>query len=524
MRRTDSLFQLIKALNRADKRNFKLLTQLTSGDKKYLRLFDSIDKQNEYDEGKLIRQFKGDNIVNQFSVAKNYLYNSILKSLVHFYKGDDADLNYMGMQVKVLMDKNLLPHAQKILRKAKQKAAKQEEFHELMRLYQTERDLLLGMHDFKRFGALIREIQQQELEVQGKIDNLLRFKHLTDRIFQVMTSSQSARAAGDLEAIQGILADEAMVDPDFAQSTRAQILYHNILRNHAHYRGNYDEMVGHAKAVVACFDKQPDLQDSWIHVFISALYNLSHSLYVVREIEASRAVLERMKGIRTRSEKARVSIFQWYYVMTLGHAMNAGEVEEGRSLLEALSKEMSPLKGKLTKSTELMLYFLAAKTCLVAGDFQAGVQWIQQFLNEPRTEIRTDLQCHARLIHLMLQYELGHTEMVRHELNSTYRFLYKKDRLYAVERMLLDSIKKLTAPEPSDNPRHVFRGMREAVLGLKENLYEGPALRLLSLESWIDSKLDGRSFAEVRKRYFRNSMEEGWLKDAEDENTTTSRI
>lgn len=508
MRRTDSLFQLIKALNRADKRNFKLLTQLTSGDKKYIRLFDSIDKQVEYDEAKLIRQFKGDNIVNQFSVAKNYLYNSILKSLVHFYKGDDADLTNLGMQVKVLMDKNLLPHAQKILRKAKQKAAKQEEFHDLMRLLQTERELLLGMHDFKRFGALIREIQDRELEVQSLITNLLRYKHLTDRMFKVITASQSARAEGDREAIQEILSDEAMSSPEFAKTTRARILYHNILRNHSHYLGQYADMVGHAEQVVECFDQHPALQQSWTHVYISSLYNLSHAYYAIRDIESSRTALERMKAVQTRSEKARLSIFQWYYVMTLGHAMNAGEVEEGRRLLESLAKEIGPLKGKLTKSTELVLYFLAAKMCLVAGDYSEGVHWIQQFLNEPRTEIRTDLQCHARLVHLILQYELGNYAVIEHELNSTYRFLYKKDRLYAVERMVLDSIKKLAAVQPEESPRPIFRAMRQSVESLKESLYEGPALRLLSLETWIESKLSSRTFAEARRRYFESSIKD----------------
>lgn len=502
------MFQLIKSLNRADKRNFKLLTQLTSGDKKYLRLFDLIDKQGEYDEAKIRRFFKDDNIVNQFSVAKNYLYNSILKSLVHFYKGNDGDLSQMGMQIRVLMDKNLFPHAQKILRKAKQKAERQEDFQDLARLLQTERELLLGMHDFKRFGVLIREIQEMELEVQAKVSNLLLYQHLTDQMFQVITASQSARKEDDLEAISDILSHEAMQSPERALSMRARVLFHNILRNHCHYLGRYEEVVVHARAVAACFEEAPALQESWTHVYVTALYNLANALYVVRDIEASKKTLQKLRKVDTRSEKAKVSIFQWYFVIALGHAMNAGEVEEGQRLLDELSEEIDQLNGKLTKSTELMLYFLAAKMCLVSGKHAEGIGWIKRFLNEPRTEIRTDLQCHARIIHLILQLEQGNKQLVATEINATYRFLYKKDRLYGVERVALDNLKKLAGPEGAENPRAIFRAMRQQLEALKEDSYEGPALRLLSIESWVDSKLDGRSMAEVRGKYFRESLRE----------------
>ena len=90
MSKSDVLFQLIKSLSRGEKRNFKLLTQLTSGDKKYIQLFDAIDKESDYDESKIIKDLKDDDFTRQFSVAKNYLYNSILKSLAYFYKGQEA--------------------------------------------------------------------------------------------------------------------------------------------------------------------------------------------------------------------------------------------------------------------------------------------------------------------------------------------------------------------------------------------------------------------------------------------------
>lgn len=51
-RSTDILFQLIKSLEKAEKRHFKLYIKRSSGkeDLKIVRLFDAVDKLKEYDE------------------------------------------------------------------------------------------------------------------------------------------------------------------------------------------------------------------------------------------------------------------------------------------------------------------------------------------------------------------------------------------------------------------------------------------------------------------------------------------
>ena len=51
-RSTDILFQLIKSLEKAEKRHFKLYINRSSGkeDLKIVRLFDALDKQKDYDE------------------------------------------------------------------------------------------------------------------------------------------------------------------------------------------------------------------------------------------------------------------------------------------------------------------------------------------------------------------------------------------------------------------------------------------------------------------------------------------
>ncbi len=92
---TDPLFQLIKSLTKAEKRYFKLhVNKQTAGeDTKFLKLFDLIDKQKDYDESKILQKDKSIKS-QQFSNLKAHLYKQILQNLARLNSDEDIRLTY----------------------------------------------------------------------------------------------------------------------------------------------------------------------------------------------------------------------------------------------------------------------------------------------------------------------------------------------------------------------------------------------------------------------------------------------
>ena len=81
-RNTDELFQLIKSLEKSEKRNYKLWVKRISGaeELKIVALFDALDKMDEYNEDLLLQ--KNRHIKKQqLSNMKASLYRQILTSL-----------------------------------------------------------------------------------------------------------------------------------------------------------------------------------------------------------------------------------------------------------------------------------------------------------------------------------------------------------------------------------------------------------------------------------------------------------
>lgn len=86
---SDQLFQLVKSLTKAEKRNFTFYTSRIqdSDSLKYMQLFDMIDKQKDVNDNLILGKLKGVD-KNQYSNLKRHLYKQLMMSLrmIHIQK------------------------------------------------------------------------------------------------------------------------------------------------------------------------------------------------------------------------------------------------------------------------------------------------------------------------------------------------------------------------------------------------------------------------------------------------------
>merc|ERR1711974_480393 len=90
---------LIKSLTKSEKRFFKLSSSLQSGEKNYLKIFDAIEEQSEYNEEDIKEQFKNERFIKHFPSEKNHLYKLILKSL-RSYHSDTSSSSILKQEIK----------------------------------------------------------------------------------------------------------------------------------------------------------------------------------------------------------------------------------------------------------------------------------------------------------------------------------------------------------------------------------------------------------------------------------------
>src|SRR5258708_1653540 len=90
---SDQLHKLIWSLSGAEIRYFKIFSSrhYDANDTNYVKLFDAIASQKEYNEKKILEKFKKEKFIKKFSIAKARLYSSILRMLDIFHSRSSVD-------------------------------------------------------------------------------------------------------------------------------------------------------------------------------------------------------------------------------------------------------------------------------------------------------------------------------------------------------------------------------------------------------------------------------------------------
>ena len=141
---SDQLFQLVKSLTKAEKRNFTFYsTRIQEADSlKYIQLFELMDKQKELNDHQILTKLKGVDKV-QYSNLKRHLYKQLMTSLrmIHIQKKTDIQVREYLDFVDILYGKGLYLQSLKILDKAKILADKSNNDLLYLAILETEKNI-----------------------------------------------------------------------------------------------------------------------------------------------------------------------------------------------------------------------------------------------------------------------------------------------------------------------------------------------------------------------------------------------
>lgn len=496
---SEDLFRLIRSLSKGEKRNFKLLAGLLAGekDKKYIELFDVIDRQDTYDEGRVLRQTK-DLYGGQLAVGKHYLFKLILKSLVYYRNNPGADLNNYLEQVKVLAEKDLYPQAHKFLRKGLQEARVIEDFSAHYTLLRMQLDMVLRTQNEKNLAQSIKEIEAESTEVIAKMVNLDAFKGLNNRAFLLTQTRSVASGEVDRAALDALQQHDLMADIAEAHSVRARIEFHILNRKFSSLKGNLEEAILHSERLLALFDENPVLKEELIRLYFAELANVCTYLLRLGRIPDAFAKMDEFRQFRLTYPKARVDFFQLYYVMLIAAAVHTGQPERALALEMEMEEEWTAVEGKIPKAHEMWLRYLLAYAHFMSDKHKTALRWVNKLLAEPRSDLRIDIQANARLLNLMIHYNLGNYTVVESEVVSAKRFMEKYDQLQEYEKQALRCLKALAIAANGPNAKSVTASWHAKLFNL-ETQSTSPATRMLDIVEWLHGMVAQRSMADLRK-------------------------
>ena len=500
---SNKLFKLIKSLSASEKRYFQLYANNgIEKSHKYIQLFDAIEVQTEFNDDDLKKVIYQNEPIEsrKYSELKAYLYDLILKSLQKYDEKSSLDfrLKNLLLNIRVLFKRGHYEECKDIIYKANKLANKYEDFSVLLELLAWEKKIAYTQSNIVFLDREFDRIDRHEKNYLSQLRNISDYQHIFFKIMLSIRKENLLRNQEQKLALKKLLDDELMISIDKAQSFKASVLYLRIYGLYYYSILEYQKFYTTSKQLLELIESKPVLLKENVTEHISALSNSILSCGVLDRYEEVSIGLKKLREIKTKTlEDERIIHFQ-YYSMSFSLCIAIGNFEQGLFLLQEQQKELKKFEARLFESGSF--YFSYFYIHFGVGNYDKALEYLNEWLSLPRSAERQDLQSLARILNLIVHYEMNNTLLLEYLLRSSYRYLRNRNRAYEIERKVLGFIKDSIKIQGKKELKTAFIQLKESIDEVADHPSENAMLRYFNFTAWIDSKIEEKSFGEIIKR------------------------
>lgn len=503
---SESLHRLIKSLSKSEKRYFNLYSSRhTLGEKNNnLILFEAIDKQDEYNEEALLKQFKKETFINKFSITKARLYDLILDSLTAFHANSsiDATLKRDLHCAEILYKKTLYDQCAKLLTSAKKIAHKYERHSSLLEINLWEKRLMeQNNYEGKSDEAILKVLEEDDL-ISEKIKNFNDYWNIKSRFFIILNKQGKVRNSEALERFKKIIDNTLLNSEEKALSIETKYLYFHIYSAYYFGIGDYEKSYVNLIKNVELIETHPDIFKEEPNIYFSVLTN---AIYIGHQLKKYDEVFSNLKKMRSsikavdtsKNEDLAVRMFSSANSIELTIYLQMGEFDKAVSLVPIIEEGLKKYEDKISKVKLAYFYFSVAAVYFGAEKYSLALKWINKIINSPDVEESEDIYCFAQIISLIIHIELKHDDFIPHAFKSTYKYLNTRNRVYKFENVFLEFIGKVLKTTKREEQIAYYKSLKEALIKLKSDSFERAAFEYFDFISWAESKIERVSFRTI---------------------------
>jgi len=506
---TDPLFQLIKTLSKGEKRNFKLYVSRNSGSEnlKIVQLFDALDKMNEYDEHILLAKNK-ELKKQQLSNSKAYLYRQILVSLRLLQNSNAANIDLILHEQldfsKILYHKGLYIQSLKLLDKVKESARNQHQLIFQLKANYVEKQIE-SLHITRSLANRAEELSKESNSISQHLYLVGKLSNLALELYSWYIKHGHAKDDNEAHALR-LFFETNLPEYNMDDLVFYEKLY--LYQSYCWYGFILQDLLSYYRYTqkwVMLFEDNPSMKMVETSQYIRGMHNLLSANFNLNNYSTFSEYLTIFEDFAhsetgNLNNNAQIQTFIYLYIAKINKHFLEGSFDEGIKLVPYIEEKLADYALQLDRHRVLVFYYKIACLYFGSGDYGTSIQYLHRIINL-KADLRADLQCYARLLHLIAHFELGNYDILEHLIKSVYRFMANMKNLTTVEEEIFRFIRKSFS---LSNTKIIpaFRTLKEKLEKLQSKPMETRSFMYLDLISWLESKIDGKSVQEIRKEKF----------------------
>jgi hypothetical protein len=179
-----------------------------------------------------------------------------------------------------------------------------------------------------------------------------------------------------------------------------------------------------------------------------------------------------------------------------------GAFEEGVQEIELIPKNVQAGDRHIFEKDSF--YFSFFSIYFGKGDYSESLSYLNEWLNIRKTDERQDLQSLAKVLNLIIHYEMNNPMLIDSIIRSNIRYLSKQKGTYQFEKIIISFFSKLNKmPLTNRELSEAFQQLKDELLNDLHAPEEKRLLGIFDIISWIESKITNQSFAGIIKEKYR---------------------
>ncbi|HEV7783298.1 MAG TPA: hypothetical protein VGO58_18610 [Chitinophagaceae bacterium] len=505
---TDSLFLMVRSLTRAEKRHFKLYAarNQSTEDAKFIRLFEVLDTIKEYNEETVLKKVKTIKPA-QLANVKAHLYGQLLVSLrlLHSSKNTDTQIREQIDFAKILYNRGLVLQSLKILDKAKTLATGNSHYILVLEILQFEK-AIESQHITRSIKGRADDLVEQTQYILNQVSEVSRLSNISLLMYGLYLDNGHIRNENDSKETEkffkeklGNIQERQVSFFGKAYLHQAYCWYYFIQLDFARYYRHADKWVNLFSDNDQTIRQEPFLYLKGMHNLLNALFMTGMQARMIEELEKLEKFYQYSIVI---NENLHTQAFVYLYTAKLNQHFLEGTFKEGLAIIPGIERKLVHHTNYIDIHRVMIFYYKIACLYFGAGDNEKAIVYLHKIISLKVGNLRSDIQCFARLLHLIAHYELGNTTILEYLIKSVYRFLSKMEYLDAVQNEIFKFLRRSLSSRQQDIRKN-FIDLRDRLEKVASNKYARRSYQYLDIVSWLESKIEKKPVEEIIQKKFK---------------------
>jgi hypothetical protein len=504
---TDAVFQLIKSLEKSEKRNLKLFAKRNSGAESFksIQLFDALDKMSEYDEKWLLKKVPSVS-KQQLSNTKALLQKQILSSLRVLKDVANIDIHLREMldHTRILYNKGLYMQALKLLGKLKEIAKHYDQFTYLQQALFFEKKIE-ALYITRSLQNRADELTKEANEAAEILQRTNQLSNLNLQLYGWYIQHGHARNDEDFRSVKKIFEEHLPSQSEQGSSFYEKIYLHQCHAWYSFIRLDFLKFYRYAQKWVDLFEENPHMIETETAMYIKGMHNLMSAHFdLLNHKKLADCIQQFKKFSRTKlvrqNTNNRIVTHVYLYTAILNLHFLEGTFTEGLKMVSFLEKMLREYEHFLDRHRVMVFYYKIACLYFGSGNNGKAIEYLHRIINQ-KDDLRTDLQCYSRLLHLIAHYELGNFELMEYLVKSVYRYMAKMENISKVETEMLHFLRNAFQFNKK-NINAEFEKLLQQLKKYQNKKLEARAFAYLDVISWLEAKIHNKHVQDVIREKF----------------------